>query len=112
MRYTSLLVAAALLGQFAFTAPQVAEARAPRYTISQRHNALIAKINRFQRTGELTMREANSLREDDHDIRRREARMRSKNGGKLSYSDINKIERELNDLSNKIHRKALNKRVN
>lgn len=101
-----------MLGQFAIATPSMVEARAPRYTISQRHQALIAKINRFQRSGELTLREANSLKEDDQDIRRREAKMRSRNGGKMSYADINKIERELNDLSNKIHRKALNKRVN
>ncbi len=111
MRSLSLLLASAMVLQMAMAMPQSSEARARRYTISQRHTALLAKINRFQRSGELTLKEANSLREENSDIYRREARMKSKNGGNLSYKDMARIENDLNDLSNKIHRKSLNKRV-
>ena len=111
MRRLSLLLATAMLVQCAISLPQSTQARSHHYTISQRHNALLAKINRFQKTGDLTLREANSLRDENADIYRREAKMKSKNGGKLSYKDINKIESDLNDLSNRIHKKSLNKRV-
>ncbi|CAN5342866.1 hypothetical protein BH11CYA1_BH11CYA1_47730 [soil metagenome] len=111
MRSLSILLATAMLLQVTMAMPQSAEARARRYTITQRHNALVAKINRFQRSGELTLKEADSLRNENADILRREARLKSKNGGKLSYKDIAHIEDDLNDLSNKIHKKSLNKRV-
>ncbi len=89
-----------------------ADARSHRLTIDQRHSALLAKINRAQRSGELTLREANDLRNQNRSIRENEQKMRMKNGGRLSYADINKIESRLNDLSNRLHRKALSKRVN
>lgn len=37
--------------------------------------------------------------------------MRSKNGGKLSYKDMSKIEKDLNEISVALHKKELNKRI-
>jgi hypothetical protein len=111
MRPLSLLLAATMLLQLAVAIPESADARGRRYTITQRHTALLAKINRFQRSGELTLKEANSMRNENARIAEREASMKRKNGGKLSYKDINRIEDDLNDLSNRIHKKSLNKRV-
>ena len=111
MRPLSILLATTMLLQITMYLPQSAEARARKYTITQRHAALMSKINRFQRSGELTLKEADSLRNENADICRRESRMKSHNGGKLSYKDIAHIEDDLNDLSNKIHKKSLNKRV-
>lgn len=82
-----------------------------RYTISQRQNILLKKINRAERSGDLTHKEAVSLRNKRSDIIAMEARMRNRNNGKLSYADINKVENELNKLSLRIQKKALAKRV-
>jgi len=92
-------------------APQASEAKARRYTITERHQILAAKINRMEKAGELTMREARSLRNDNQDLWKKVARMKSKNGGKLSYKNIAECEKDLNRISTKIHSKALAKRV-
>lgn len=87
------------------------EAKARRYTITQRHEILAARINRMERAGELTLREARDLRDDNQDVWKKVSRMRARNGGKLSYANISEIEKDLNKISNKIHKKALEKRV-
>jgi hypothetical protein len=80
-------------------------------SVSQRQNILLKKINRAERANELTRKEAQGLREKRNDIIAMESRMRSKNNGRLSYADINKVEKALNSLSLKIQKKALEKRV-
>ncbi|MDX2107917.1 MAG: hypothetical protein SFY67_16060 [Candidatus Melainabacteria bacterium] len=80
-------------------------------TITQRQNILLKKINRAERANELTHKEAQGLRDKRLSIIAMEARMRNRNNGRLSYSDINKVERELNGLSLKLQKKALAKRV-
>ena len=92
-------------------APQSSEARSHRYTITQRHEILAAKINRMEKSGELTLREAKGLRDDNQDLWRKVTRMKARNGGKLSYENIAECEKDLNRISNKIHKKALDKRV-
>jgi len=87
-----------------------AEAR-QKYTITKRINALSWKINAGQRSGELTLKEANSLRDDVSDINSRISRFKSHNGGKLSYTDENKIEKDLNRLSLRVQKKELSKRA-
>ncbi len=87
------------------------EARAHRYTVTQRHEILAAKINRMEKAGELTLREAKDLREDNQDVWKKVVRMKEKNGGKLSYKNIADVEKDLNRISNRIHSKALAKRV-
>lgn len=92
-------------------APQSSEARARRYTITQRHEILAAKINRMEKAGELTLKEARDLRDDNRDVWQKVNRMKARNGGKLSYKDIAEVEKDLNRISNRIHKKALEKRV-
>lgn len=82
-----------------------------KFTISQRQNILLKKINRAERSGDLTHKEAVSLRKKRSDIIAMESRMRNRNNGKLCYADINKVENELNKLSLRIQKKALAKRV-
>lgn len=107
--YTFKYVAIGLITLFLQTllAPQ-ADAK---LTITQRQNILLKKINRAERANELTHKEAQGLRDKRLSIIAMEARMRNRNNGKLSYSDINKVEKELNSLSLKIQKKALAKRV-
>jgi len=95
-----------LIAQSALMPP--AEAK---LTISQRQNILLKKINRAERANELTHKEAQGLRDKRSSIISMEARMRNKNNGKLSYADINKVEKALNGLSLKIQKKSLEKRV-
>jgi len=92
-------------------APLSAEAKARRYTVTQRHQILAAKINRMEKAGELTLREARDLRDDNQDVWQKVSRMKARNGGKLSYKNIAEVEKDLNGISNKIHKKALAKRV-
>ncbi|MBX9948876.1 MAG: hypothetical protein K2Y39_06925 [Candidatus Obscuribacterales bacterium] len=105
-----VFTAIAILSVLQF-ASQPSEAKARRYTITQRHEILAAKINRMERAGELTLREARDLRDDNRDVWKKVSRMKARNGGKLSYDNIAEVERDLNKISNKIHKKALAKRV-
>ncbi|MBC7997028.1 MAG: hypothetical protein IAF58_03750 [Leptolyngbya sp.] len=107
-----LVIAMLLVFAVLQVAPQSSEARTrAKLTITQRHEILIAKINRMQKANELTVKEATNLRDDANDIWEKVSRMKSKNGGKLSYKNIDEIEKDLNRLSTSIHKKALEKRV-
>ncbi|HIA55609.1 MAG TPA: hypothetical protein EYN91_26590 [Candidatus Melainabacteria bacterium] len=108
--FRQVVTAIAVFSVLQFAA-QPSEAKARRYTITQRHQILGAKINRMERAGELTLREARDLRDDNQDVWKKVSRMKSRNGGKLSYENIAEVERDLNKISNKIHKKALAKRV-
>ncbi|MBA3992012.1 MAG: hypothetical protein C0469_00700 [Cyanobacteria bacterium DS2.3.42] len=105
------LVSALLVLAVLQIAPQTSEAKARRYTVTQRHQILAAKINRMEKAGELTLREARDLRDDNQDVWQKVNRMKARNGGKLSYKNIAEVEKDLNSISNKIHKKALQKRV-
>ncbi|PZM79226.1 MAG: hypothetical protein DKT66_22365 [Candidatus Melainabacteria bacterium] len=105
-----VFTALAILSVLQF-ASQPSEAKTRRYTITQRHEILAAKINRMERAGELTLREARDLRDDNQDVWKKVSRMKARNGGKLSYENIAEVEKDLNKISNKIHKKALEKRV-
>lgn len=103
IRYVSLIVAITIIA--------MAAADAKKMTVTQRQYILMGQVNRAEKAGELTMKEAGSLRDDLAGIRDRESRMKNNNGGKLSYADITKIEKDLNKLSNKLHKHELSKRV-
>lgn len=107
IRNVVALSAMAMLLQVFTTPPSQAQT----VTISQRQQRLMEKISRAEKSGELTVKEANNLRKASDKITDREARMRAKNGGKLSYEDINSIENDLNRLSTKLHKDQLAKRV-
>jgi hypothetical protein len=81
------------------------------YTITSRITALEHRINAGQKANELTLKEANSLRDDISDVNGKIAKYKSKNGGKLSYKDENTVEKKLNDVSIALQKKELAKRA-
>ena len=81
------------------------------YTITERITALEHRVNAGQKANELTLKEANSLRDDISDINSKIAKYKSKNGGKLSYKDENSVEKKLNDVSIELQKKELAKRA-
>jgi hypothetical protein len=81
------------------------------WTVTQRQQALLAEINTAQKSNQLTLKEADNLRDDQRKIVEKEQSMKDKNGGKLSVKDNTALERSLNDLSNRLHKKVLDKRV-
>ncbi|HEY9715221.1 MAG TPA: hypothetical protein V6C72_17250, partial [Chroococcales cyanobacterium] len=72
------------------------------YTITERQEKLQREITKDERSKELTKKEADGLRQDLQDITNRIAKMKEKNGGKLSYKDEGKIEKSLNGVSLKL----------
>jgi uncharacterized membrane protein YgaE (UPF0421/DUF939 family) len=108
-KYYSLSIVASILLIQATAMPPI-QAKAP-VTITERQEMLLDKVNKAEKSGELTADEANSLRNSHAKIMDKETRMKSKNGGKLSYKNINQIEKDLNKISNKLHKKELAKRV-
>jgi hypothetical protein len=103
--FTAIFLAVAL----AITASTATFAR--KWTITQRESALIKQIDAGQKSGELTLKEATNLRDNHAKILDKANKMKAKNGGKLSYADENKLEKQLNKLSDDIHSKKLQKRV-
>jgi len=90
----------------------LAQARQHKFTITDRIETLSAKVNAGQKSGELTLKEADKLRNQLADVNSRIDKDKSKNGGKLSYASENKIEKDLNDVSVKLNKKELAKRIN
>jgi len=109
-RTVVVLTALGLVLGLSAVATQSASARA-KYTITERQETLNKKISFGQRSGELTLKEADSLRDRSSNIDQRIAKMKEKNGGKLSYRDQNIIEKDLNKLSLSISKKELSKRA-
>lgn len=98
----SLLVGLAALSPWA-------EAR--KWTIYERQVAEQKRINSGEHSGELTKKEADGLREDMSDMANRINKMKDKNGGRLSYADEGKLEKNLNKVTLKIEKLRLEKRV-
>jgi hypothetical protein len=82
-----------------------------KYTITQRIETLSTKVNAGQKSGELTLKEADSLRDKIADVNTRIDKFKAKNGGKLSYANENSIEKDLNGVSLKLTKKELSKRA-
>lgn len=80
-------------------------------TITDRQTSLMETVASAEKSGELTYKEANSFRKSEGKIVAKIVKMKSKNDGKLSYNNINEIERKLNKMSNKLHKLQLEKRV-
>ena len=94
------------------TLVQPTEAQARRhYTITQRQEMLRKEVNAGQKANELTLKEADALRDRLTGITEDEAKMKAKNGGKLSYKDEGKIEKKLNSISVDMTKQKLAKRV-
>lgn len=99
MRYFKAVTAAIGLGVIAISMSAVPATAKKPMTITQRMEALGADINRDQKSGDLTKKEADNLRDELTKVREKIAKMKGKNGGKLSYKDEGKIEKNLNDVS-------------
>lgn len=104
------LVTAAVIAAIV-SAGAVSSADAKKYTIYQRQIALKARINKAERAKELTFKEAQHFKDDLADIQEDKEKMISKNNGKLSYEDENKLEKKLNRISTSIQKHKLEKRV-
>lgn len=88
-----------------------APVEAKKWTIYEREVQLSKEIDAGQKSGDLTLKEADGLRSDAKDIKDTIEKMKQKNGGKLSVKNENDLERQLNKLSLKIQKKKLDKRV-
>ena len=84
---------------------------AKKWTITQRQVEEQKRISSGEKSGELTKKKQLIRRSDMSDLAARIDKMKSKNGGKLSYKDEGKIEKSLNDVTLKIEKKKLEKRV-
>ena len=80
-------------------------------TVTDRQEALFKEINSDYKANQLTLDEKNDLIAQHKKIIDKETSMKSKNGGKLSYEDNQKLEKSLNDLSQKLQKKVLAKRI-
>lgn len=90
---------------------QGSAAKSKTWTVTERLEQLSKDIDKGEKSGELTAKEAKALREDSVDISNRMAKMKVENNGKLSAADNNKLEKMLNKLSLRIQKLELNKRV-
>ncbi len=86
-------------------------AQARNYSINDRQVSLERKIDSAYKANQLTLKEADSLKGKIKDIKEDEQKMKDKNGGKLSYADMTILEKDLNKVSDKLHRKQLDKRA-
>jgi hypothetical protein len=106
----SLALAVSFGAAFSLAQPE-AFAKKAKVTITDRMEILSKKIEKGQKANELTLKEADKLRESINDIKERIEKAKDKNGGKLSYEDENKIEKDLNKVSVKLTAKELDKRT-
>ena len=116
MKKKIIFASALLLGTILITAPMEAKRKHPNpsnepYTVTDREVSLDKKINDAYDANQLTLQEADDLRGKMKKIKDKEQKMKDKNGGKLSYGDNNSLEKSLNDVSTKLHKKMLEKRV-
>jgi hypothetical protein len=72
---------------------------------------IMQQINAGQKSNQLTVKEANKLRKNLAQVIRRKAKMISKTGRKLTDEARTDIKKDLNDISNEIHKLELEKRV-
>ncbi|CAN5416826.1 hypothetical protein BH11CYA1_BH11CYA1_38100 [soil metagenome] len=107
--FLGLVVSASLGAAITVSAPN-AEAK-PKVTITDRIDILSKKIDKGQKANELTLKEADKLRDDITKINDRIEKAKAKNAGKLSYEDETKIEKDLNKVSVKLTAKELDKRT-
>lgn len=83
-------------------------ALAKRWTVTQRIEKLSAEIDEGRKANELTTKQVESLKKDIAAIKERIAKMKAKNGDKLSLPDTKKLQDDMTDLSVKIVRTRLN----
>ena len=82
------------------------------WTVEDRQTQLMQDINTAQKQKQLTAKEAKKLRSDLADIARHKTELKAKSANqKLTSDDVTKLESELNDISVKIKKVQLGKRV-
>jgi hypothetical protein len=81
------------------------------WTVTQRQVQLNKEVTGGQKANELTLKEATDLRDRLSGITNDEQKMKSKNGGKLSYKDEGKLEKKLNSISVDMQKEKLAKRT-
>ncbi|MBS2001669.1 MAG: hypothetical protein U0103_02570 [Candidatus Obscuribacterales bacterium] len=81
------------------------------WTIYERQVRLRKEVSQGMKANELTKKEYDGLNDSLTKIDERIKKMKAKNLGKLSIKDQGKIEKSLNDVSLKIQKYRLEKRV-
>ncbi len=72
---------------------------AKKWTVTERLVKLSKEIDEGRTGNELTTKQVEDLKKEVQDIKDRMEKMKTKNAGKLSIPDTNKVHKELNDLS-------------
>ncbi|MBY0357052.1 MAG: hypothetical protein K2W82_03550 [Candidatus Obscuribacterales bacterium] len=108
-RLSSGILAATILIGMSFALP----AESKKWTTDERQIQLMQEINSGQKSGDLTLVEANSLRKDLSHVARKKAKMKFKlpPNSKLTADQEAEIEKDLNKISSDIHKTKLEKRV-
>jgi hypothetical protein len=107
----AIMIAATVLGGIG-TTPVTAAPKAKKvYTVTDRQVELRKKADAAFKHNELTEKQVTSINGDLDDINGDIEKMKSKNGGKLSYKDEGKIEKRLNKISLTLTKWELAKRV-
>ena len=99
------LALAALLTAYLVCSPLPADAK--KWTVTERLVKISKDIDEGRSGNELTTKQVEDLKKEIEDIKERLEKMKTKNGGKLSIPDTNKVHKELNDLSVKTLRLRL-----
>lgn len=81
------------------------------WTIADRQQQLMQEINKAQKEKELTVKEANKLRQELAKVARRKTKFKAADQN-LDNDQKKKLESDLNDISVKIKKLQLEKRVN
>jgi hypothetical protein len=105
------LIAATIFGGMVESTAEAAPAKKKVYTVTDRQVELRAKVDAAFKHNELTEKQATGLAGDLDNINADIEKMKSKNGGKLSYKDEGKVEKRLNKVSLTLTKFELAKRV-
>jgi hypothetical protein len=84
-------------GSFAKNHPRRSE-------VNHRLNNQDHRIDKKVKNGQMSRREAHNLHRRDHQMRKEERRMASHHGGHITKREQNRLNRQENHVSHKIHR--------
>ena len=84
--------------------PALLLAEEPKHPIQNREERQQDRIAAGEKSGELTPAETARLEKREAELKQQIADDRSANGGKLTKKERRQIEKELNEISRKIHR--------
>lgn len=81
--------------------------QAKKWTVTERLVKISKEIDEGRGANELTAKQVEDLKKEIEDVKGRMEKMKTKNAGKLSIPDTNKVHKELNELSVKTLRLRL-----